>query len=113
MSRSWQLFLRDMRESAGKISRFTADITIERFLADEITYDAVLYNLQVLGEAAKKIPDAVRQRHPEIDWRGIAGLRDVLSHAYFAVDNAALWKIVSVDIPKLVAQLKRIETDLS
>ena len=112
MSRSWQLFLRDMQESAGKIARFTAGATTEAFVANEVMYDAVLYNLQILGEAAKKIPDTVRQQHPDIYWRGIAGLRDVLSHAYFAVDSAALWKIVSVDIPRLVVQLERIETDL-
>jgi uncharacterized protein with HEPN domain len=61
-----------------------------------MVYDAVLYNLQILGEAAKKIPDQVRQRYPEIDWRGVAGLRDVLSHAYFALDNATL---IEADFP--------------
>ena len=89
MSRSWELFANDMM------------------------YDAVLYNLQVLGEAAKKFPDPIRERYPEIDWRGVAGLRDVLSHAYFAVDNVTLWKIVSVDVPRLLTQLGHIETDLS
>ena len=112
MSRSWELFLRDMLESARKITRFTADCGLENFVANDMMYDAVLYNLQVLGEAAKKIPDPVRQRYPEIDWRGVAGLRDVLSHAYFAVDNIALWKIVSADVPRLVTQLERIETNL-
>jgi uncharacterized protein with HEPN domain len=113
VSRSWELFLRDMLESARKIMRFTAGAKLETFVANEIMYDAVLYNLQVLGEAAKKIPDPIRQGHPEIDWRGVAGLRDVLSHAYFAVDDAALWRIVSADVPRLVAQLERIETDLA
>ncbi len=73
----------------------------------------MLYNLQVLGEAAKKIPDEIRQRYPEVDWRGVAGLRDVLSHAYFALDNATPWKIVSADVPRLLAQLERIAADLS
>jgi uncharacterized protein with HEPN domain len=102
-----------MLESARKVVRFTAGTTVQTFVANEIVYDAVLYNLQVLGEAAKKIPDPVRQRHPEVDWRAVAGLRDVLSHAYFAVDEAALWKIVSVDVPRLVGQLERIEADLA
>ncbi len=113
MSRSWELFLRDMLESARKVRRFTAGGALETFVANEIMYDAVLYNLQVLGEATKKIPDPIRQRFPEIDWRGVAGLRDVLSHAYFAVDNAALWKIVNADIPRLIAQLERVEADLA
>src|SRR5712692_1924902 len=101
-----------MLESARKVTRFTAGAKLETFVANEIMYDAVLYNLQVLGEAAKKIPDPVRQRYPDIDWRGVAGLRDVLSHAYFAVDNAALWKIVSIDVPRLISQLERVEADL-
>ena len=113
MSRSWELFLRDMIESARKIVRFTTGATLETFVANVVAYDAVLYNLQILGEAAKKIPDPIRQQHPEIDWRGVAGLRDVLSHAYFAVDNAALWKIVSADVARLVGQLARIEADLA
>jgi uncharacterized protein with HEPN domain len=101
-----------MLESARKIARFTAGAKAETFVGNEIMYDAVLYNLQVLGEAAKKIPDPIRRRYPAVDWRGVAGLRDVLSHAYFAVDNAALWKIVSADIPRLVTQLERMETEL-
>ena len=92
--------------------RFTAGGTRETFVANETAYDAVLYNLQVLGEAAKKIPDPIRQRYPDIDWRGVAGLRDVLSHAYFAVDDAALWRIVSADVPRVVTQLERIEAYL-
>jgi uncharacterized protein with HEPN domain len=112
VSRSWGLFLRDMLESARKITRFTTGCRLETFVANDMMYDAVLYNLQVLGEAAKKIPDPVRERYPDIDWRGVAGLRDVLSHAYFAVDNLALWKIVNADVPRLVIQLERIEQDL-
>lgn len=112
MSRSWELFFRDMLESATKVKRYTVGREFGTFVADEMVYDAVLYNLQILGEAAKKIPDQVRQRYPEIDWRGVAGLRDVLSHAYSALDNATLWKIVSADIPRLLAPLERIEADL-
>jgi uncharacterized protein with HEPN domain len=77
-----------------------------------MTYDATLRNLEILGEAAKKIPEGVCRRYPEVDWRGIAGLRDVVAHAYFALDNATLWKIVRGDIPRLVEQLERIEQDL-
>lgn len=70
-------------------------------------------NLEVLGEAAKAIPEDIRQRHPEVDWRGIAGLRDILAHAYFTLDNATLWKIVRIDVVQMLSLLERIEKNLS
>ena len=112
MSRSWELFLRDMLEAARKVIRFTADRQLESFVVDEMAYDATLRNLEVLGEAAKSIPEEVRQRHPDVDWRGLAGLRDVLAHAYFALDDPTLWKIVQIDIPRVIELLGPIEREL-
>jgi uncharacterized protein with HEPN domain len=112
VSRSWQLFLRDMLEAAQKVTRYTAGRELDEFIADEMAFDATLRNLEILGEAAKGIPEEIRQRYPEVDWRGVAGLRDVLAHAYFALDEATLWKIVCTDVPKLLLQLGRILQDL-
>jgi uncharacterized protein with HEPN domain len=112
VSRSWELFLRDMLEAARKVIRFTGNRQLESFVADEMAYDATLRNLEVLGEAAKSIPEEVRQRHPDVDWRGLAGLRDVLAHAYFALDDATLWKIVQADIPRVIELLGPIEREL-
>lgn len=112
MSRSWELFFRDMLEAARKVIRYTDDRQAEAFVADEMAYDATLRNLEILGEAAKNIPEEIRKRYPEVDWRGVAGLRDVLAHAYFALDDATLWKIVRVDIPRLLDQLEKIDREL-
>ncbi len=112
MSRSWELFLRDMLEAARRVIRYTSGRDRDGFLADEMAYDATVRNLEVLGEAAKKIPEAVCGEHPEVDWRGIAGLRDVVAHVYFALDDATLWRIVRSDIPQLIEHLERIERDL-
>lgn len=112
MSRSWELFLRDMVEAAQRVLRYTAERPLEAFVADEMAYDATLRNLEILGEAAKNIPGEVRQLHPDVDWRGVAGLRDILAHAYFALDNETLWKIVCSDIPQLLVLLQQIEEKL-
>lgn len=112
MSRSWQLFLRDMLEAARKVIRYTEGRQVDTFAGDDMAYDATLRNLEILGEAAKQIPEDIRDHHPAVDWRGIAGLRDVLSHAYFALDDATLWKIVRHDVPELVKHLEEIESEL-
>lgn len=112
MSRSWELFLRDMLEASQKVIRYTDERQMAAFVADEMAYDATLRNLEVLGEAAKNIPEEIRQRHPEVDWRGVAGLRDILAHAYFALDDETLWKIVQDDVPRLLDLLRQIEKKL-
>ena len=112
MSRSWELFLRDMLQASRRVIRYTTGRQLDAFVADEMAFDATLRNLEVLGEAAKGVSEEIRQRYPDVDWRGVAGLRDVLAHAYFALDDATLWKIVQTDVPRLLAQLERIEQEL-
>ena len=112
MSRSWELFLRDMLEAARKVIRYSDERQMEAFVADEMAYDATLRNLEILGEAAKNIPEEIRQRYPDVDWRGVAGLRDILAHAYFALDDETLWKIVRADVPQLLDLLRQIEDNL-
>lgn len=112
MSRRWELFLRDMLEAARKIVRYVGSRQAGAFLADEMAYDATLRNLEIIGEAAKAIPEEIRQRYPKVDWRGVTGLRDVLAHAYFALDDATLWKIANTDIRQLLSMLEKIEREL-
>ena len=99
MSRSWELFLKDMEDATQRILRHTGGLTLEAFKDDDLRYDAVVRNLEILGEAAKGIPPEIRAQIPGIDWRGIAGLRDVLSHAYFAIDDSTLWDIIKNRVP--------------
>ena len=82
-SRDVRLYLRDILECSHKVLRYTRGLSRESFMADEKTYDAVLRNLEIIGEAARQVHMEVRPCYPEVDWRGISGLRDVLAHGYF------------------------------
>ena len=96
-----------MLEACEKVMR-SEGLDFHAFVRNELVYDAVLRNLEVLGEAAKKVPDSVRARHPSVEWRAIAGLRDALAHAYFALDEATLWDIVAQKVPALAEVLRQI-----
>jgi uncharacterized protein with HEPN domain len=102
VSRDWLLFLDDMIEAAEKIERFTAGRDFDAFVADEALFDAVLMNLLVIGEAAKNIPQETLARMPQVDWAGAAGLRDIIAHHYFGIDQPLVWDIVRNYVPFLL-----------
>jgi uncharacterized protein with HEPN domain len=101
MSRKISLYLNDILKSCGKITSYTQEMTYEAFLEDDRTYEAVLLNLQIIGESVKNIPDEVRDRSPEIEWRKIAGLRDMIAHAYFQIEPGIVWDIIQPKIQPL------------
>ena len=105
MSRDEIMYLRDMALSCEKILRYTTGLNQAALLADEKTYDAVIRNLEIIGEAAKQVSTSIREQLPDIEWRKIAGLRDLLIHAYFGIDNDILWDILQNKVPGLVSQL--------
>jgi len=108
MSRDYRLFLDDIQESCAKILRYTQGLTFEQFVRDDKTFDAVVRNLTTVGEAVKHVPDEVRLCYPQVDWRKIGGLRDILVHEYFGIDEDILWDIVQHQIPVLFEQVERI-----
>ncbi|CAC5344763.1 MULTISPECIES: DUF86 domain-containing protein [Planktothrix] len=108
MSRSIRLYLEDILTSGVKVRRYTQGMSFEDFQADERTYDAVVRNLQIIGEAVKNIPQEIRLKYSEVEWRKIAGLRDILAHAYFSIEDEIVWDIVETKIPPLLIIVERI-----
>jgi uncharacterized protein with HEPN domain len=106
--RDWRLYLDDIREACERVARYTQAMDKTAFLSDAKTYDAVLRNPEVIGEAAKHLPEEIKVQHPEINWRKATGLRDVIAHAYFGLDHAILWDIVSRKVPELLDRLRKI-----
>ena len=107
-SRSPQCLLEDMQEAVGRILRYVEGLDVDAFIADEKTSDAVVRNLEIIGEAANRLPDEFYTKHTEIEWRKIIGLRHRIVHDYFGVDLALVWQIVTTNIPELADQLSRI-----
>ena len=94
-------YLRDILEAIDKAVAFTRGMSAEQFCADDKTVFAVIRALEVIGEAAKKIPTPVRERYPKVPWREMTGIRDKLIHDYVGVNEAVVWKTVQMDLPIL------------
>ena len=102
-----RVYLVHILERIERIEQFTRNGR-ESFLADRMVQDAVIRNFEVMGEAAKRVPDAYRREHPDISWRRIAGLRDVLIHDYEVVDLDQAWRVIDCDLPALKAAILEI-----
>jgi uncharacterized protein with HEPN domain len=106
--RDWRLYADDILEACGKIRRYVAGLTFEAFAADERTLDAVVRNVEVIGEAAKRIPDDIAAKVPGVEWRKIRGMRDVLAHAYFGVDPRVVWDVATTKLDELEAAVRML-----
>jgi uncharacterized protein with HEPN domain len=100
-------YLVHARDAIEWVLRHTAEGR-EAFFAERKTQDAVLRNLEILGEAVKQVSGNLKAAHPEIPWRQIAGLRDKLIHEYFGVDLELIWKVVEDDLPHLRERVERL-----
>lgn len=100
-NRNYKLFLKDILDSANKILEYTKGYNKESFYADSKTLEAVEYNLVIIGEASKFIPEQAKEDLKDIPFEEISGLRNRLAHDYLGIDLNIIWTIVEIDIPKL------------
>jgi uncharacterized protein with HEPN domain len=101
-------YLRHIVAEADYLADQTASISKEVFLESETLRRAFVRSLEVIGEAAKKLPDEFRAQHPQVEWRAMAGMRDRLIHGYFGVDHDLVWEVATEKVPQLRRQISRI-----
>ena len=106
--RDWRFRVRDILASLRAIQSYTHDMTFETFAADARTTDAVVRNLMTMGESIRWIPEPILDDHPEIPWRLMRGVRNVVVHEYFGVDPGILWATVRDDLPPLIKPLEAV-----
>ena len=108
MSKNYKVYLQDITQAITKIEKYTKNLSFTEFRKNELIIDAVVRNLEIIGEAAKRMPDETKQKAANIEWKKIAGLRDILIHEYFGVDLEIVWDIIKNKLPKLKRRLNQI-----
>lgn len=103
----------DMLIAARKIRAFTAGVTLDRFLRDELMQHGIMRLIEILGEAARHVSDDFRATHSEIPWRQIIGMRNRMVHEYFRVIPAKVWEVVEQEIPSLIRRLEPLVPPVS
>lgn len=107
MNRKPELYINDILEAIQLIEEFTKGYSKEKFINDKLHLSAVVRQLEIIGEAVKHLTSQFRQKYPDTEWKDIAGMRDVLIHAYFGVNAERVWNVVKGELPVLKKQIKK------
>lgn len=110
--RSVRLFLEDMLEAMAKVQRYSAGMDQAGFNADELVRDAIIRNIEIIGEVARQLPQEFRDKHKEIPWHRMIGLRNIVTHAYFGIDTTIIWEIVSRNIPDIEPMIEALVSEI-
>lgn len=106
--RDHKLYLDDILEAIKRIEKYAKGMTLAKLKKNSLVMDAIVHNLEIIGEAVKNIPAEVKEKHSEVEWKKIAGLRDILAHEYFGIDLEVVWDIVKNKLKVLKIQVSRI-----
>ena len=112
MNRDITIYVKDIFENMERAEYFVEGMSYEEFAEDEMTNFAVMRCIEIMGEAAKHVPDFVRDKYQEIPWRDIAGMRDKVIHFYFGVNLERVWLVVKEDIPQIKPHITKVLEDL-
>ena len=112
MKRDLRLFIEDVSESIRLIEKYIGDLSKGDFDKNQELKDSIIRRLEIIGEAVKNIPDDFKEKYPEVSWKKIVGLRDIIIHAYFNIDLDIMWDIIKKDIPILEKQMRKISDEL-
>ncbi|UOQ87162.1 HepT-like ribonuclease domain-containing protein [Gracilibacillus salinarum] len=108
MQREPRVFLEDIYTAAIKIKTYTDGLSFDDFIDNDLVSDAVLKNILVIGEATKNIPEPTQKENPQIEWRKMAGMRDMMIHGYFSINYQIVWDVVQNKIPELIKEIKKL-----
>lgn len=108
MSRDWTFYLEDILDSARKVMSYTAGMTLDEFRTNTLIYDAVMRNLEIIGEAAKHLPDKVKAMMPDVEWTKAAAFRDVIAHHYFGLNIQIVWDVVCNKVPDIALSVETL-----
>ena len=108
MSRDHTIYLRHILDAIRDIESFTKGVSEEKFGCTKLLQDAVIRNLEIIGEASKRVPKKIKDKHKDIEWKKIAGMRDVLIHDYLGVDVEIVWAVIENRLPELKKKITQI-----
>jgi len=106
--RNYLFYLEDMYESMLRIQEYIEDLSFAEFRENSLVTDAVIRNLEIIGEASKNVPDSIKQKYPQLPWKQMYGLRNFVVHEYFGIDFENIWKIISDDLPQNTKDLEAL-----
>jgi len=106
MKKTYKMYVEDILESMNKIERYIHDLTYETFEKNDMVVDAVIRNLEIIGEASKNIPENEREKYPDIPWKKMVGLRNIAIHEYFGVDLTIIWEIITRNLPETRSEIE-------
>lgn len=112
-SRDAKLYLQDIADSMSKINEYVKDMSFEYFSNDHKTIDAVIRNLEIIGEAVKNLSQDIKTKYADVPWNEICGMRNKAIHEYWGVDEEILWKTIQDDLPVLGKQVLKIKQEIS